>query len=115
MTGGGGVIISKAATDADGTGQWKARWRRISEKFRARERVGRAESVSEREKLVCLTEEASIVTDVQISPKHPPNAHKIRKVEAVAGTYELNGEAQSGAHGGPCSHPYIPGIVPISF
>jgi len=53
---GGCVLISKAATDE--TGQWKARWRRrISEKFKARERVGRAESVSEREKLVCLTEE----------------------------------------------------------
>jgi hypothetical protein len=46
-----GVLISEAATDE--TGQCKARWRRISEKFKARERVGRAEGVSEREKLVC--------------------------------------------------------------
>ena len=48
---GSGVLISEAATDE--TGQCKARWRRISEKFKAREGVGRAEGVSEREKLVC--------------------------------------------------------------
>jgi hypothetical protein len=70
---GGGVLISKASTDE--TGQWKARWRRISEKFKARERVGRAESVSEREKLVCLTEEGSIVTDVQTFSKIPSTTH----------------------------------------
>ena len=53
MACGGGVLISKASTDE--TGQWKARWRRISEKFKARERVGRAESETVRPEPTCPT------------------------------------------------------------